>query len=64
MALRTHISHADAPQEYDYTPGYYAVFFADPDGMKLEVVYEPVARGERVGAVCKAKVCERANALH
>lgn len=31
----------DAPAEYDYTPGYYAVFFADPDGIKLEVVHEP-----------------------
>ncbi|TDJ24241.1 MAG: bleomycin resistance protein [Gammaproteobacteria bacterium] len=31
----------DAPAEYQYTPGYYAVFFADPDGLKLELVYEP-----------------------
>lgn len=31
----------DAPAEYDYTPGYYALFFADPDGIKLELVYEP-----------------------
>ena len=31
----------EAPREYDYTPGYYAVFFADPDGMKLEIVYVP-----------------------
>lgn len=31
----------DAPAEYDYTPGYYAVFFADPDGIKLELVHEP-----------------------
>ena len=31
----------DPPAEYDYAPGYYAVFFADPDGMKLELVYEP-----------------------
>jgi len=31
----------DPPAEYDYTPGYYAVFFADPDGIKLELVYEP-----------------------
>src|SRR5262249_41549744 len=31
----------DAPREYDYTPGYYAVFFADPDGMKLELVHVP-----------------------
>jgi hypothetical protein len=30
-----------APAEYPYTPGYYAVFFADPDGMKLEIVFEP-----------------------
>ena len=29
------------PQEYDYLPGYYAVFFRDPDGMKLEIVYVP-----------------------
>jgi catechol 2,3-dioxygenase-like lactoylglutathione lyase family enzyme len=29
------------PQEYAYTPGYYAVFFPDPDGIKLEVVYKP-----------------------
>lgn len=38
----------DAPEEYGYTPGYYAVFFADPDGLKLEVVHEPTLRG-RVG---------------
>jgi glyoxylase I family protein len=31
----------DPPAEYGYTPGYYAVFFADPDGIKLEVVFEP-----------------------
>lgn len=35
----------DPPTEYDYTPGYYAVFFADPDGLKLEVVFEPALRG-------------------
>jgi catechol 2,3-dioxygenase-like lactoylglutathione lyase family enzyme len=36
----------DPPTDYTgkrgYGPGYYAAFFADPDGMKLEVVYEPV----------------------
>jgi len=31
----------DPPREYDYTPGYYAVFFADPDGIKLELVHIP-----------------------
>jgi glyoxylase I family protein len=29
------------PREYDYIPGYYAVFFADPDGLKLEIVHVP-----------------------
>ena len=29
------------PQEYDYIPGYYAVFFHDPDGLKLEIVHVP-----------------------
>jgi glyoxylase I family protein len=33
----------DAPQAYpQYAPGYYSVFFTDPDGLKLEVVtYNP-----------------------
>jgi glyoxylase I family protein len=31
----------DAPRQYDYMPGYYAVFFSDPDGLKLEVVHVP-----------------------
>jgi catechol 2,3-dioxygenase-like lactoylglutathione lyase family enzyme len=30
-----------APREYDYTPGYYAVFFYDPDGIKLELLHRP-----------------------
>ena len=29
------------PQEYAYIPGYYAVFFYDPDGIKLEIVNVP-----------------------
>jgi glyoxylase I family protein len=29
------------PQEYDYAPGYYAVFFYDPDGIKLELLHRP-----------------------
>jgi glyoxylase I family protein len=32
----------DPPREYpDYVPGYYAVFFTDPDGIKLELVHIP-----------------------
>ncbi|MFN2471907.1 MAG: VOC family protein [Gaiellaceae bacterium] len=29
------------PQEYGYSPGYYAVFFFDPDGLKLEILHVP-----------------------
>jgi glyoxylase I family protein len=29
------------PEEYAYHPGYYAVFFYDPDGIKLEIVHVP-----------------------
>ena len=29
------------PREYDYIPGYFAVFFYDPDGIKLEIVHVP-----------------------
>jgi glyoxylase I family protein len=29
------------PKEYEYMPGYYAGFFYDPDGIKLEVVHVP-----------------------
>jgi glyoxylase I family protein len=29
------------PQQYTYIPGYYAVFFFDPDGLKLEIVHVP-----------------------
>ena len=38
MKDETHIF--DPPKRYpEYTQQYYAVFFADPDGMKLEVAY-------------------------
>jgi catechol 2,3-dioxygenase-like lactoylglutathione lyase family enzyme len=32
------------PREYGYSPGYYAVFFYDPDGIKLEIVHRPAER--------------------
>jgi len=32
------------PREYDYTPGYYAVFFYDPDAIKLELLHRPSDR--------------------
>ena len=40
--VREGITVLDAPAEYpQYGPDYYAVFFADPDGMKLELVHFP-----------------------
>ncbi len=33
---------ADPPAEYDDAPGYSAVAFDDPDGIRLEVVHDPV----------------------
>jgi glyoxylase I family protein len=54
------------PGERHYTPGYYAVFFYDPDGIKLEVVHRPrpfsfsFARGLVRGAGSLAGRRERA----
>lgn len=43
--LREHGAQIESgPQEYAYSPGYYAVFFYDPDGIKLELVHRPSER--------------------
>jgi glyoxylase I family protein len=40
--LREHGAEIESgPKEHDYRPGYYAVFFYDPDGIKLEVMHVP-----------------------
>ena len=40
--LRAHGAEIESgPEEYSYVPGYYAVFFYDPDGIKLEIVHVP-----------------------
>jgi catechol 2,3-dioxygenase-like lactoylglutathione lyase family enzyme len=40
--LRVHEVELESdPQAYWYLPGYYAVFFYDPDGLKLELVHVP-----------------------
>ena len=31
----------DAPTQYPYSPGYFSVYFADPDGLKFEFAYAP-----------------------
>jgi len=33
----------NAPAEYPYSSGYYAVYFTDPDGLKLEFAHAPRA---------------------
>lgn len=41
LSIGAHV--LDAPADYpQYGPGYYAVFFADPDGLKLEYVFKPL----------------------
>jgi glyoxylase I family protein len=32
----------DPPAEYPYSPGYFAVYFSHPDGLKFEFAYAPV----------------------
>ena len=40
--LTQDVNTESAPKEFPhYVPGYYATFFYDPDGIKLEVVHEP-----------------------
>jgi len=49
LLARDGITVLDPPAEYpEYGPQYYAVFFADPDGMKLEVVHFPWGYWRRV----------------
>ena len=42
LLVANHIPVLDPPAHYpEYSGDYYAVFFADPDGLKLEVVHAP-----------------------
>lgn len=50
LLLRIGATILDPPAEYPrYGPGYYAVFFTDPDGLKLEYVFKPES-GDPVNA--------------
>ena len=40
-ALAQCLEIENEPQEWPYASGYYATFFHDPDGVKLEVVFVP-----------------------
>lgn len=45
---RRKVRVVDPPAEYPaYGKGYYAVYFLDPDGLKLEGMYFPPARAKR-----------------
>jgi catechol 2,3-dioxygenase-like lactoylglutathione lyase family enzyme len=44
------ITILDPPAEYPYTPGYYAMSCQDPEGLVLELVYEPQHRGTSASA--------------
>jgi glyoxylase I family protein len=50
----------DAPGERSYTPGYYAAFIRDPDGIKLEFLHRP---SERDLALRVARLEERLRQL-
>ena len=42
LLLKIGATILDAPADYpQYGAGYYAVFFADPDGLKLEAAFKP-----------------------
>ena len=52
LALGARAEILDPPQEFHHEPGYYAVFFRDPDGFTLEVVrqVESISSTSRRGA--------------
>lgn len=47
MLLSIGATILDPPADYpQYSPDYHAVFFADPDGLKLEYVWSPAGWGD------------------
>lgn len=52
----------DPPADYSgrpgYAPGYYAAFFADPDGFKLEVVFIPDPLSRVVAGISSARLSQ------
>lgn len=41
LLIQLPVKALDPPAEYDYAPGYYAIFFEGPDGIKFELAYIP-----------------------
>lgn len=47
LLVRAGVTITDPPADYPrYGEGYYAVFFTDPDGLKLEYVFKPLKSGK------------------
>jgi catechol 2,3-dioxygenase-like lactoylglutathione lyase family enzyme len=46
LLLKLKADVVDVPAEYSYSPGYYAVFFRDPDRIRIEFVYVPISKAE------------------
>lgn len=44
LADQPGVAILSGPREFHYTPGYYAVFFTDPDAIKLELIHRPSER--------------------
>ncbi|CAI2176031.1 2660_t:CDS:2 [Funneliformis geosporum] len=60
--LENNYNVLDEPREYDYVPGYYAVFWADLDGMKLELCHVPITTAQEDETITpKADIVEEAN---
>jgi catechol-2,3-dioxygenase len=43
VAIDAGAADVSGPKEMPYSPGYYAVFFADPAGNLLEIYHRPPA---------------------
>jgi len=52
LLLELRVDILDAPAVY-YPPDYYAVFFADPDGLKLELAHTPGLRAELTKSISR-----------
>jgi catechol 2,3-dioxygenase-like lactoylglutathione lyase family enzyme len=50
---------ADPPDSYNGDDKYYAVFFADPDGMRLEAMHYGAARKRAVKKAAKKKAAKK-----
>jgi len=55
LLVREGVQVLDPPAEYNYEPGYYAVFFSDPDNLKLELVHVPSTGSQEYWRIFKER---------